>query len=306
MRWLIWLSQHFHLLLLFYSLSTSSSSSSFASTLKPLRSQDQQLALLHFKQLFTFSEFASYDCDLLGYQHSYPKMESWKKGTDYCSWDGITCDRVKGNLIGFDLSCSWLQGTIPPNSTLFLLSHLQYLNLAFNDFDFSLISSGFGQFTRLRYLNLSGCVFSGQVPLRLLRLSLLASLYLSQNHFVSLETFVVRRLAKNLKMLRELHLDLVDMSSVSLRSLMNFSSSLTTLSLFNCELQGTLPVDIFRLPNLLTLTLTSNIELRVFSIGKFDKSLKVQFPHQLGTSRKLLKFSSDLTTSPVKFHHFQS
>ena len=187
----------------------------------------------------------------------------------------VTCDRVKGNLIGFDLSCSWLQGTIPPNSTLFLLSHLQYLNLAFNDFDFSLISSGFGQFTRLRYLNLSGYVFSGQVPLRLLHLSLLASLYLSQNHFVSLETFVVRRLAKNLKMLRELHLDLVDMSSVSLRSLMKFSSSLTTLSLSNCELQGTLPVDIFHLPNLLTLTLTSNIELRVFSIGKFDKSLKV-------------------------------
>ena len=133
MRWLIWLSQHFHLLLLFYSLFTSSSSSSFASTLKPLCSQDQQLASLHFKQLFTFSEFASYDCDLLGYQHSYPKMESWKKGTDYCSWDGVTCDSVKGNLIGFDLSCSWLQGTIPPNSTLFLLSHLQYLNLAFND-----------------------------------------------------------------------------------------------------------------------------------------------------------------------------
>ena len=219
MRWLLWLSQHFHLLLLFYSLFTSSSSSSFASTLKPLRSQDQQLALLHFKQLFTFSEFAFYDCNL---------------------W-----------VISI---CSWLQGTIPSNSTLFFLSHLQHLNLAFNDFDFSLISSGFGQFTRLKYLNLSGCVFSGQVPLRLSHLSLLASLDLSQNHFVSLETFVVRRLAKNLKMLRERHLDLVDMSSVSLRSMMNFSSSLTTLGLFNCELQGTLPVDIFRLPNLLTLT----------------------------------------------------
>ena len=38
----------------------------------------------------------------MGYQHSYPKMESWKKGTDYCSWDGVTCDRVKGNLIGLD------------------------------------------------------------------------------------------------------------------------------------------------------------------------------------------------------------
>ena len=45
---------------------------------------------------------------------------------------------------------------------------------------------------------------------------------------------------------------------------MNFSSSLTTLGPYNCELQGTLPVDIFRLPNLLTLTLTSNIELRGF------------------------------------------
>ncbi|XP_050248547.1 receptor-like protein 9DC1 [Quercus robur] len=186
--------------------------------------------------------------------HSYPKMESWKKGTDYCSWDGVTCDRVKGNLIGFDLSCSWLQGTIPPNSTLFLLSHLQYLNLAFNDFDFSLISSGFGQFTRLRYLNLSGCVFSGQVPLRLSHLSLLTSLYLSQNHFVSLETFVVRRLAKNLKMLRELHLDLVDMSSVSLSNL----TQLTDLDLSDNHFSGEIPSSLSNLKMLLYLGLEYN------------------------------------------------
>ena len=141
MRLFIWLFQLFCLLLLFYSQLTSSQ-----------YSQDQRSALLQFKQLFSFSEYASYHyCD----QYSYPKMESWKEGTDCCSWDGVTCDRVRGDVIGLDLSCSWLQGTIPSNSSLFLLHYLQRINLAFNNFEYSPISSGFGQFARLRYLNLS-------------------------------------------------------------------------------------------------------------------------------------------------------
>ncbi|KAK3227280.1 hypothetical protein Dsin_007142 [Dipteronia sinensis] len=72
-------------------------------------------------------------------------MKYWEEeDTYYCSWDGVTCDMVTGQVTGLDLSCSWLYvyGIIPSNSSLFLLSHLQKLDLAFNDFNLSLDLSG--------------------------------------------------------------------------------------------------------------------------------------------------------------------
>ena len=258
MRWFIWLSQLFYLLLLFYSQLTSSSSSFFNSSSPLLCSQDQSSALLQFKQLFSLSEYVH--CDI-----SYPKMESWKEGTDCCSWDGVTCDSVRGDVIGLDLSCSWLYGTIPSNASLFLLPHLQRLNLALNYFGGSQISSGFGRFAKLRYLNLSDSDFEGQVPLELSHLSQLSSLDLSGNSWVSFETSVVKRLVQNLTKLRELHLDNVNMSSVSLSSFMNLSSSLASLTLEDCGLRGSLPnLDIFGLQNLRELNLGGKYEFTPF------------------------------------------
>ena len=258
MRWFIWLSQLFYLLLLFYSQPTSSSSSSFNSSSLLLCSQDQSSALLQFKQLFSLSEYASFFCDI-----SYPKMESWKEGTDCCSWDGVTCDSVRGDVIGLDLSCSWLYGTIPSNASLFDLPRLHRLNLALNYFNYSQISSGFGRFAELRYLNLSRSKFDGGVPLELSHLSQLSSLDLSGNSWVSFETSVVKRLVQNLTKLRELHLDYVNMSSVSLGSFMNFSS-LVSLTLEGCRLRGSLPNDIFGLQNLRELNLGGKYEFTPF------------------------------------------
>ena len=246
------LSQLFYLLLLLYSQITSSSSSSFSSPSTLICSQYQSSALLQFKHLFSFTQDASSDVC----QHSYPKMENWKEGTDCCSWDGVTCDSMRGDVIGLDLSCSWLSGTIPFNSTLFLLTHLQWLNLTSNDFLFLLIASRFGQFTRLKHPNLSYSAFSGQVPLELSHLSHLASLDLSDyGTYVNLEASVMKRLVQNLTKLRELHLNHVNMSSVPLSSLKNLSSFLTSLTLGECELHGRLPNNIFRLPNLRELNL---------------------------------------------------
>ena len=255
------LSQLFYLLFLFYSQLTSSSSF-FSSSSTLLCFQYQSSALLQFKHLFSFTQSTSFDCEEVG-QNSYSKMETWKEGTDCCSWDGVTCDKVRGDVIGLDLSCSWLNGTIPSNSTLFLLPHLQRLNRAFNYFNYSPISSGFGGFAGLKHLNLSYSVFSGQVPLELSHLSHLVSLDLNDfyNNFVNLEASVVKSLVQNLTKLRELHLDFVNMSSVSLNSLMNLSSSLTFLTLTSCELRGRLPDHIFRLPNLRELSLRENLEL---------------------------------------------
>ncbi|PKI48202.1 hypothetical protein CRG98_031467, partial [Punica granatum] len=91
-------------------------------------------ALLQFNQTFTISRDASaYNCDFRNFfwaNTSYPKTASWQKGTDCCSWDGVTCHMSKDYVIGLDLSCSWLRGALHSNSTLFSLRNLQRLNLA--------------------------------------------------------------------------------------------------------------------------------------------------------------------------------
>ncbi|KAK9221122.1 hypothetical protein WN944_009547 [Citrus x changshan-huyou] len=147
-----------------------------------LCSHDQSSALLQFKQLFSFQKTSSSVCE--GYQQSRPKMMSWKEDADCCSWDGVTCDSATGHVNGLDLSCSWLHGNIPSNSSLFFLPRLRKLNLAYNDFNYSEISSGFtAQFPSLTLLNLSWSNLAGSIPASLGNITQLVSLVLSYNNF---------------------------------------------------------------------------------------------------------------------------
>ncbi|XP_030930661.1 receptor-like protein 7 [Quercus lobata] len=192
--------------------------------------------------------------------NSYPKTASWKEDKDCCSWDGVECDNATRHVIGLDLSCSWLSGSIHSNTSLFLLRHLRSLNLAGNDFNYSLIPSEFGNFKTLTHLNLSHSGFLGKIPYEISQLSSLVSLDLSYNGLL-IETPVWKRVVDNLTLLRELLLDDTNMSSIRPNSLMNLSSSLTTLSLHNCYLQGKLENNILCLPSIQTLDLGSNFNL---------------------------------------------
>ena len=181
-----------------------SSSFSFSNSTK-LCPHQQALALLHLKQSFSIDNSSSWDCDSNGIT-SYPKTESWKKGSDCCSWDGVTCDWVTGHIIGLDLSCSWLFGIIHSNSTLFLLPHLRRLNLASNDFNYSSVSIGFGRFSSLMHLNLSYSVFSGKIAPEIFHLSNLVSLDLSGNYKAEFAPHGFNSLVQNLTKLQKLHL----------------------------------------------------------------------------------------------------
>ncbi|KAL5549529.1 hypothetical protein UlMin_004760 [Ulmus minor] len=211
---------------------------------------DESFALLQFKNSFVidmnnqfnicsdeastlYPDYPGYH--VLGYN---PKTAFWNKSTDCCSWDGVTCDKVTGHVIGIDLGCAGLRGVFPSNSSLFLLQHLQSLILSFNDFKGSPISSQFD----ISYL------------------SKLVTLDLSRNNLI-IESSCLERTIRNLTKLENLIMYKVNMSLVVPDSLVNFSSSLKVLNLHGNRLQGRFPENIFLLPNLQELDLSYNNKL---------------------------------------------
>ncbi|XP_028797561.1 receptor-like protein Cf-9 [Neltuma alba] len=267
----------FSLIMYFYFFFLSPSLSS--SLNPPFCNPHDSSMLLQFKNSFSVDQSASIGCDEfyddypitpLFKNSSYPKTASWGNDSNCCLWDGITCDSISGHVIGLDLSCSWLQGQLHPNNSLFQLSHLQTLNLAYNNFSGSLISSQFGDLSTLTHLNLSDSGFVGEIPPQIAELSKLVSLDLSWLG-LRLEPSTWEKLVLNMTGLQELVLDSMNLSSIapnSLSLLMNLSSSLVSLRLSNTELQGNIRSDILGLESLQQLDLSRNINLN----GQLPKS----------------------------------
>ncbi|KAJ6409704.1 hypothetical protein OIU84_009242 [Salix udensis] len=154
-----------------------------------------------------------------------------------------------------------LRAALHSNSTLFSLHHLRKLDLSYNDFNLSQISSRFGNFSNLTHLNLNFSGFTGLVPSQISQLSNLVSLDLSLNTKLTLEPIPFNKLVQNLTKLRELHLREVDMSLVAPSFLMNLSSPLSSLQLMDCGLQGEFPSEVPGLSNLQLLDLSGNTDL---------------------------------------------
>ncbi|CAK8538514.1 unnamed protein product [Lathyrus sativus] len=222
-------------------------------------------ALLQFKNSFSLNASSKPDYPWFTSISSF--SESWKNNTDCCEWDGVTCDDVSDYVIGVDLSCNNLKGELHPNSTIFQLTHLQQLNLAFNDFSWSTLHDGIGDLVSLTHLNLSYCDLTGNIPSTISHLSKLVSFDLSSyTSKLKFNPFTWKKLILNATNLRELNLDRVDMSSIegsSLSILKNLSSSLVSLSLSDTGLQGYLsseiPYFIDQLKSLTFLDLSWNI-----------------------------------------------
>ncbi|XVF79478.1 hypothetical protein PTKIN_Ptkin14bG0225800 [Pterospermum kingtungense] len=237
---------------------------------------------MQFKSSFFNNKAASEGCKET-ITRSYPKTNSWEEGTDCCLWDGVTCSNITGQVIGLDLSCSCLYGSISSNTSLFHLPHLQKLNLAHNDFNDSIMPSEFVRFTSLMYLNLTDSMLSGSIPPQINQLSKLVLLDLSWNGFDSLDEDTTEGLVRNLTELRSLSLDGIDMSLINPQVFMNLPSSFQSLSLIMCNLQGKFPENIFQLPNLKSLYLASNNELNL-SLPEFNRSSRIELLDLRGTS----------------------
>ncbi|XVE90657.1 hypothetical protein DITRI_Ditri20bG0094800 [Diplodiscus trichospermus] len=245
---------------------------SFSSLQPVLCHNDERLALMQFKESFIIDKSAP-----AATSSAYPKVEKWKfQGVDCCSWDGIECDKISGQVIGLNLSNSFLYGSINSSSSLFHLVHLQTLNLAYNDFNYSVIPSALGNLSMLTYLNLSHSVFSGQIPSKISELHKLSFLDLESNEgLLELKTPDLKSLIRNLTNLKYLHLSGVDVASRIPSVLANFSS-LTSLRLERCGLLGKFPLAIFHQPSLEKIWMIHNLGLTgYFPEFNFTSKLKV-------------------------------
>ncbi|PHU01777.1 hypothetical protein BC332_31564 [Capsicum chinense] len=220
--------------------------------------RDESISLLKFKKKLTVNSSVSSDgdgfCETFYNQMPHQKTSSWKMSRDCCSWDGVTCDEMTGHVIELNLSCSQLVGKIDSNSNLFQLSHLQRLDLFYNNFPGSHIFPEFdsGRFSSLTHLNLFKSSFSGQIPLEISHLSKLQSLSLSPSSETNLRLAArdFKLLFQNLTKLTDLQLKGINISSIIS---LNFFSHLTTLrllSLSNCNLRGPIPKSLSNLTRL--------------------------------------------------------
>ncbi|MCL7033464.1 hypothetical protein MKW94_002277 [Papaver nudicaule] len=193
------------------------------------------------------------------------KRGSWHSNTDCCKdWTGVRCDR-SGHVTSLDLSNEFISGGLNSTSSLFKLQHLESLNLAFNSFFASTIPSGFGRLANLTYLNLSNSGFSGQIPVELSRMTRLVTLDLSTfqpgSTSFTLEITDLGKLTRNLKELRVLSLDGVNISTHGSNWCKAVSSSLPNLqvlSLSNCNLLGPFDKSLLQLQSLYELRLNQN------------------------------------------------
>ncbi|THG18277.1 hypothetical protein TEA_004634 [Camellia sinensis var. sinensis] len=249
----------------------------FSSSSAHLCHNDESTALLQFKQLFSFN-CAACDCSV----YSAPLPDNWKEGTDCCAWDGVTCDNTTSHVIGLDLRCNCLYGTIHPNSSLFNLVHLQHLDLSHNNFNHSQILPSFGRFTNLTHLDLISSHLSGPIQSSeeevwqgnnfsnsIFHLQKLQELRLGGNRELTgkLPSFINGTLW-HLRHLRSLDLSFIDFTG-ELPNSIGQLEYLEVLDLGYCNVSGTIPRSFTNLTRLYWLYLGGNN----WNNGQFPSSI---------------------------------
>ncbi|KAJ0722216.1 putative leucine-rich repeat-containing, plant-type, leucine-rich repeat domain superfamily [Helianthus annuus] len=191
------------------------------------------------------------------------RLSSWV-GNDCCSWSGVVCNNITGNVQEIRLrgpddtkdeleeaSKQMLGGTISPSVTKLL--QLTYFDLSSNDFGLIPIPDFIGSFQNLRYLNISKSQFSGEIPHQLGNLSTLRILDLHD------DPLSVNLYSKGLKWLMDLkELQYLDVGGIDLAKASDWFQNLESIDLAYNQLTGTIPDSVGSLHLLKTLQMNIN------------------------------------------------
>ncbi|KAJ0538677.1 putative non-specific serine/threonine protein kinase [Helianthus annuus] len=191
------------------------------------------------------------------------RLSSWV-GNDCCSWSGVVCNNITGNVQEIRLrgpddtkdeleeaSKQMLGGTISPSVTKLL--QLTYFDLSSNDFGLIPIPDFIGSFQNLRYLNISKSQFSGEIPHQLGNLSTLRILDLHD------DPLSVNLHSKGLKWLMDLkELQYLDVGGIDLAKASDWFQNLESIDLAYNQLTGTIPDSVGSLHLLKTLQMNIN------------------------------------------------
>ncbi|GKE29381.1 leucine-rich repeat-containing protein, partial [Tanacetum coccineum] len=171
------------LVIFFFSFTTFASSFNTSNNIHKCPKEQSEALLLFRQNIFSINYTDDDFAD--GCTYGWPKMLHWDTDTDCCNWGGVTCDRSTGDVIGLDLTCGALKGTIDPNASLVNLRHLTSLFLQGNKLNGTLPSWLF-TIPSLQYLRLDDNMFSGKLPFDVQtfrQLTNLTVLGLSNNNF---------------------------------------------------------------------------------------------------------------------------
>ncbi|XP_058097694.1 receptor protein-tyrosine kinase CEPR2-like [Magnolia sinica] len=236
------------------------------------------LSLLFLTTLFSFALFPPSDAltvetqALLQFKNQLKdplnSMQNWKASESPCSFSGISCDPVSGEVTGISLKNQSLSGEISPS--LSDLRSLQSLVLLSNsisgNFPLPLVNC-----SNLRFLDLSDNNLTGHLPdLSVLRN--LQELDLSKNAFSGEFPSWISKLSA----LTSLGLAWNDFEEGEIPESLGNLKNLTLIYLASCNFRGEIPNAIFELKLLETLDfscnkLTGNFPRAISNLSKLSK-----------------------------------
>ncbi|XP_026444811.1 receptor-like protein EIX2 [Papaver somniferum] len=195
------------------------------------------------------------------------RLDSWQQGSQHencCDWVGIDCSNDSNpHIVAINLRESSLTGKF--SASISNITSLEYLDLAFNNFQQSEIPFQLSRLTKLTHLDLSNSHISATISTHFTNLTFLHHLDLSGNFMVNSPSLKWVRGLVNLEVLNLGGIDLYEAASLekNFAESISYLYNLVELDLTSCNIFTTVfPTNEFRnLSRLSSLKLSNNRDL---------------------------------------------